>query len=89
MEKEQIKYNLVHGRRRGNTTRMADMFVQRFFETLEPIQIFDHYGSRKSSIRLMRIILERLKSEHNVQGDKVLFNESASTIQRNFKLLHE
>lgn len=50
-------------KRNGNTTRLADAYIQSLFQT-GSILVSDHYHSTKSNIRLADIIRRRLSSEH-------------------------
>lgn len=56
------------GRRIGNTTRLADYYIQKLF-TGERVQIQDHIVSEHGNAateRLLKIIARRLESEHRV-----------------------
>lgn len=55
------------GRRIGNTTRLADYYIQRLF-TGETVEIKDHREQEYSSSRegLLKMISDRLKREHGL-----------------------
>jgi hypothetical protein len=56
---------LVENRRAGNTTRIADFYIQRLFNNYTTGEIVDHYGSTESNKRLFKIIVGRLDREHS------------------------
>ena len=60
-------------RRDGNTTRCADQYIQRLFEN-GSIEVEDHYFSRQSHERLIKIITKRLDNEHPGVKYNVLIN---------------
>ena len=76
------KYRELHifGRRKGNTTRLIDMFVQDFFNKGE-CRIYDHHGTRQSHERVMHLVLQRLQYEHNIQKQDVYINRSKLIIR--------
>lgn len=78
LRKERLpKY--VKGRRRGNSTRYADWYIQELFKE-NKISILDHYGTRNASEFLMHIIINRLTREH--QHEKFKFDKKKLAIER-------
>jgi len=86
---------IVDRRRCGNTTRFIDQFIQDLFNEGE-VTIFDHYtGSNyiKINYRIIDIIGNRLRSEHNLnivsnaeisskmRINHVLFNKKTFTLK--------
>lgn len=69
-----IKYEYINiykeGRRVGNTTRLIDMFVQDFFNKGK-CDIFDHFNTRESRVRVFNLVLERLNREHYIKREDV------------------
>lgn len=70
-------------RRTGNTTRLADWYIQELF-TKGEIKVQDHYynpNNRQPSIMLYRIIVDRLYMEHRWIKDKIKLDRKKLTIQ--------
>lgn len=55
---------IFDNRRIGNTTRLADYYVQKLFTWGTTGEILDHCDSRKMNEKLFKIILKRLSIEH-------------------------
>ena len=50
-------------RRSGRTTRLADQYIQQFFDIGE-VKISDHTNHRDSNRHLIKVICSRLDNEH-------------------------
>jgi hypothetical protein len=66
------KYIYLAGRRKGNTTRIADKVIQDLFNG-RLCRIVDHYPSLDCARLLLDQIMKRLQSEHRLVYDKYLF----------------
>ncbi len=58
-------------RRCGNTTRLADDYIQRLFKG-ETVKLVDHYPSKIANNILSFIVINRLKTEHPYTKFKVV-----------------
>lgn len=58
-------------RRSGQTTRLADGYIQILFKEGR-IVAWDHYGSNAATIRLCEIIMRRLELEHGINVNNYL-----------------
>lgn len=79
------KPEVQHYRRAGNTTRLADWYIQELYNKKE-IKVQDHYydkNNRQPSKILFDIILGRLKTEHrwNFTPDKIRIDRTRLTIR--------
>lgn len=51
----------------GKTTRLADKYIQKIFaHPNRPIKITDHSNSTYDNMALMRLIMNRVNTEHNI-----------------------
>lgn len=68
-------------RRTGQTTRLADKYIQQLF-TKGSIKVQDHFASHPSNSRLLGIIIKRLFDEHfhGGQRDALIINEGLKQI---------
>lgn len=51
------------GKRKGNTTRLADFYIQELFYK-KTVTLEDHHDTHEAHERLMKIVLKRLSIEH-------------------------
>lgn len=61
-------YDTIQDRKVGNSTRLADSYIQEFF-TYGKIEVFDHYmngENHKANCGLLRVILNRIRFEHRI-----------------------
>jgi hypothetical protein len=68
-----------YGRRCGNSTRLADYYIQRLFIDGK-IKVEDHYHTRQASDFLFTTIKRRLEFEHQGVIPSLEFNRGQLTI---------
>lgn len=71
-------------RRSGNTTRLADYYIQQLFEFKE-VEVIDHHSGDSRSTRiandcLMNVIAKRLWYEHKIKPERIIQTERGSKI---------
>ena len=75
-------------RAKGDTTRLCDELVQKFFESPygEWIPVYDHWGTNQADEILLRRFLQRMELEHpnQVEVDRLRFR-----VRRKEKTYHE
>lgn len=70
----------------GNTTRLADKYIQDIFSNRSPVKIGDHFVGRtigernRANKNLIAIIVRRLKFEH--PSDQFIVDTKKQTIQK-------
>jgi len=68
----------------GNTARLVDMFIQDFFNKGEcQCQIYDHYNTRRSKLRVFELVLQRLNREHGIEKQDVILDWNNFIIRKN------
>lgn len=74
------------GRRVGNTTRLADYYIQQLFNTGFCI-IRDHHPTKMASENLFQIIWNRLYKEHQMHDSLLYDNNLVIMMHTEFKPL--
>lgn len=84
---ENLRPTTLPGRRVGNSTRLADYYIQKLFEVgntrsnIRKIIIRDHYlYSNSGHEHLFHIIVRRIKIEHQNLEGKIKFDPSRKEI---------
>jgi hypothetical protein len=78
-ERDKVDVSCMVCRRSGRTTRIIDKCVQDFFD-YNKCEVKDHYLTRESNLRVLRIVLERLRNEHGVRDEDVKVDKNKYTL---------
>lgn len=75
--------NITYNRRDGNTIRLVDNAIQILFSQKVCV-VLDHHKmgrDRNMNLHLAKQILRRLYSEHNIEGEMLIFDKNKITIE--------
>jgi len=78
--RQELAFNHGEGRRSGQTTRLADFYIQRFFKFGE-CTVSDHYGTRAANKLLFNIVFNRLTHEHNLKSPHLVIYRDKFTLK--------
>ena len=82
-KKKEAPVSIFSDRRQGNSTRLVDHYVQKFFKEGE-CRTMDHYDSRGAHNRIFKLIINRLKHEHNIDRNYLDLKPSEFLIRNPF-----
>jgi hypothetical protein len=80
MENKKETVRIIDGRRKGNTTRLIDSFVQDFF-IQGSCNVYDHYASPDSNRRTFDLVLLRLENEHGINKENTEIDQNNLAIK--------